>query len=137
VIPARVDPDCPFCHLEERVVLENELAVAVRDLYPLAEGHTLIVPRDHEWDFFALEPAYQEAMLALAREAAAELKERGISDYTIGVNNGPAAGATVPHCHLHLIPRHPGDSPDPTGGIRWVLPERAAYWEFDLDKHQS
>ena len=48
--------------------------------------------------------------------------------FNLGINDGAAAGQTVPHVHLHVIPRYAGDSPDPRGGLRWVLPEKADYW---------
>ena len=51
--------------------------------------------------------------------------------YNIGINDGAAAGQTVPHLHIHLIPRYAGDRDDPRGGVRWVLPDKAAYWEKD------
>jgi diadenosine tetraphosphate (Ap4A) HIT family hydrolase len=50
--------------------------------------------------------------------------------YNIGINDGPAAGQTVPHLHIHLIPRRTGDVADPRGGVRWIIPEKAAYWEM-------
>lgn len=48
--------------------------------------------------------------------------------YNVGINDGPAAGQTVPHLHIHLIPRYEGDQPDPRGGVRWIFPDKAAYW---------
>jgi len=55
----------------------------------------------------------------------------GPAGFNIGVNVGEAAGQTVFHVHVHLIPRYAGDQKDPRGGVRWVLPERARYWEGD------
>ena len=51
--------------------------------------------------------------------------------YNFGINDGAAAGQTVPHLHIHLIPRYVGDRDDPRGGVRWVLPDKAAYWTED------
>ncbi|MGP1667643.1 MAG: HIT family protein, partial [Rhodanobacter sp.] len=48
--------------------------------------------------------------------------------YNIGINVGAAAGQTVPHLHVHVIPRYAGDMDDPRGGVRWIFPDRAAYW---------
>lgn len=48
--------------------------------------------------------------------------------YNIGINDGPAAGQTVPHVHVHLIPRYEGDCDDPRGGVRWIMPGKAKYW---------
>lgn len=121
---------CPFCTLPaERIRLQNDLAVVIRDAFPVAPGHTLVIPRRHVGSFFELGDAERSAMLGLLAEAQQEIAREFAPDgYTIGINDGPAAGQTVPHVHLHLIPRHAGDHPDPRGGVRWVLPERARYW---------
>lgn len=64
-------------------------------------------------------------MLALLDEAKSMVDaELAPDSYNIGVNDGPAAGQTVPHLHMHLIPRYRGDLPDPRGGVRWVIPEK-------------
>ncbi len=121
---------CPFCTLPaKRIVDRNELAVAVRDAYPVAPGHTLVIPMRHVESFFELDDAEQAAMLALLRRAherlAAEMAPHG---FNVGLNDGAAAGQTVPHVHLHLIPRFRGDVDDPRGGVRWVVPRKARYW---------
>ena len=122
---------CPFCTLSaSRIVAENELAVVVRDAFPVSPGHTLIIPRRHVRSFFDLTGDERTAMLTLLDSAKAELESEVHPDgYNIGINDGPAAGQTVAHVHLHLIPRYSGDSPDPRGGVRWVLPIKAKYWE--------
>jgi diadenosine tetraphosphate (Ap4A) HIT family hydrolase len=121
---------CPFCSLaDERIVDRHPLAVVVADAYPVAPGHTLIIPRRHVGSFFELDADEQAAMLELLRRAQQRLRrELGPDGYTIGINDGPAAGQTVPHVHLHLIPRRVGDVSDPRGGVRWVLPGKARYW---------
>jgi diadenosine tetraphosphate (Ap4A) HIT family hydrolase len=121
---------CPFCTLPaERVADRNELAVSIRDAYPVALGHTLVIPTRHVVSFFELDATEQAAMLELLRRARQRLQQEFAPDgYTIGINDGPAAGQTVPHVHLHLIPRRVGDVPDPRGGVRWVVPDRARYW---------
>jgi diadenosine tetraphosphate (Ap4A) HIT family hydrolase len=107
----------------------NVLAWALRDAYPVSPGHTLIVPRRHVASFFELTPEEQSSMLDLARRQKAVLDaEFAPAGYNLGINDGAAAGQTVAHVHLHLIPRYAGDSPDPRGGVRWVLPAKAAYW---------
>jgi len=122
---------CPFCARVEtgQFVAANELAVAFPDAFPLTDGHTLLVPRRHEPDFLALTPDEQDAILALVRDVVALLAPRAPDGYNLGVNVGAAAGQTVAHAHLHVIPRYAGDRRDPRGGIRWIIPERAAYWE--------
>ncbi len=68
-------------------------------------------------------------MLALldAAKAMAD-KEFQPDGYNVGINDGPAAGQTVPHLHMHLIPRFKGDQADPRGGVRWIIPAKADYW---------
>ncbi|GAB4040360.1 MAG: HIT family protein [Rubrivivax sp.] len=123
-------PPCPFCALpSERIVDRNDLALAILDAYPITPGHTLIVPTRHVGSFFELDAAEQAAMLDLLRRARARIAdERAPDAFNVGLNDGPAAGQTVPHVHLHLIPRRWGDVADPRGGVRWVVPDKARYW---------
>ena len=103
--------------------------MAFPDSFPVSEGHHLIVPRRHERDVFALEDAEMHAVLELLIAVRKHLvTERSPDAFNVGVNAGLAAGQTVDHAHLHVIPRYDDDVPDPRGGVRWVLPERAAYW---------
>lgn len=111
------------------LVAENSLAVAFADAYPLTDGHTLVVPRRHETDFFALSSAERVAVLDLIAEVKHHIdREHEPDGYNIGLNVGEAAGQTVAHTHFHVIPRRLGDVDDPRGGVRWVLPRNAAYW---------
>lgn len=121
---------CPFCPpLPEPPVAEHGTCLAIRDGFPVAPGHTLIVPRRHVASFFALDADEQTDLLALLNKVVADLDEEFAPDgYNIGLNEGAAAGQTVPHVHLHVIPRRAGDAADPRGGIRWVLPRQADYW---------
>jgi diadenosine tetraphosphate (Ap4A) HIT family hydrolase len=103
--------------------------VAVRDSFPVSPGHTLVIPRRHIGSFFELWAEERAAMLALLDSAKAGVEAEFHPDgYNIGINDGSAAGQTVPHLHIHLIPRYAGDTPDPRGGVRWVLPAKAKYW---------
>lgn len=122
---------CPFCLLRpEQIVAESRHAVAIRDRYPLAEGHTLVIPRQHVVSVFDLPEEEVAAVWTLVAEVRDSLEREFAPDaFTIGVNDGLAAGQTVMHAHVHVIPRNRGDVRDPRGGIRWVLPERAPYWE--------
>jgi len=122
---------CPFCNLPPlRVVAEDALAVVVKDGFPVSPGHTLIIPRRHVASFFQITKTERASMLRLLDEAKASLDtEFGADAYNIGINDGSAAGQTVAHLHIHLIPRYAGDRSDPRGGVRWVLPERAKYWD--------
>ncbi|HYB49474.1 MAG TPA: HIT domain-containing protein [Burkholderiaceae bacterium] len=121
---------CPFCTLSEsRVRFESALAVGVDDAYPVSPGHTLIVPRRHVGSYFELSHLERQAMNELLDQAQKDLANRLQPDaYTIGINDGPAAGQSIPHVHIHLIPRFRGDRDNPRGGVRWVLPQKADYW---------
>jgi diadenosine tetraphosphate (Ap4A) HIT family hydrolase len=128
-----VDAPCPFCHLaRDRLVFESELALAFRDGFSVSPGHTLVIPRRHVASFFDSTPQEQAAMLQLLNLARIDLDHRHHpAGYNVGINDGLAAGQTIAHVHIHLIPRYVGDREDPRGGVRWVLPEKAAYWAGD------
>jgi len=112
------------------LIASNTLAAAFADGFPLTPGHTLVVPRRHESDFLALSPAERAAIWALVPDVCRHIETRHHPDgYNIGVNVGEAAGQTVGHAHLHVIPRYRGDVEDPRGGIRWIIPGKARYWE--------
>jgi diadenosine tetraphosphate (Ap4A) HIT family hydrolase len=123
-------PECPFCVIESsRVVATNSLAFAIRDGYPVSPGHTLAIPNRHVGSFFDLSPQEHDALLDLIQDQKRLLDAEFSPDaFNIGINDGPAAGQTIPHVHVHLIPRYRGDVPHPRGGIRWVLADRARYW---------
>jgi diadenosine tetraphosphate (Ap4A) HIT family hydrolase len=108
----------------------NAHAAAFRDRYPLSEGHTLVIPWAHRPSVFDGPADEQAALWRLVAEVRAELaRELSPDGFTIGVNDGESAGQTVPHAHVHVIPRFRDDVPDPRGGIRWVIADRAAYWQ--------
>ena len=123
---------CVFCDrvVSGELLSENDLAVAFFDAFPVNPGHCLVVPRRHAADFLALTSEEQSAMWALVGSVRARIEADCRPDgYNIGVNVGEAAGQTVAHAHLHVIPRYRGDVGDARGGIRWIIPARAAYWE--------
>ena len=122
--------ECPFCQLEvSRILHENEFALAIADAFPVAVGHTLVVPRRHVFSLFDLPEEEQAGLWRLVAAVRAklmcELKPDGLN---VGVNDGFAAGQTVMHAHAHLIPRRKGDIADARGGVRWILPGKAQYW---------
>jgi diadenosine tetraphosphate (Ap4A) HIT family hydrolase len=123
--------NCPFCSpARERVRAETDLVLTLADAFPVSPGHRLIVPRRHVASFFDLTDAERLAMMdALAAAKAALDVERAPDGYNIGINDGSAAGQTVMHLHVHLIPRYNGDSVDPRGGVRWIFPDKACYWK--------
>ena len=122
---------CPFCDLpRESVVAESRHALAIRDRYPVSRGHTLVIPRAHAETLFAQGAEIQADIWRLVARVRSELKSEFNPDgFNVGLNDGQAAGQTVRHAHVHLIPRFDKDVADPRGGIRWVVPEHAAYWD--------
>jgi diadenosine tetraphosphate (Ap4A) HIT family hydrolase len=124
--------DCRFC---DRIRAndfnaENEQAVAFADTYPLTQGHTLVIPRTHVSDLFALTPTERAKLWELVDVVHAALMTDYKPDgFNIGVNVLRAAGQTIDHAHVHVIPRYEGDVADPRGGVRWVIPAKAAYWD--------
>ena len=102
----------------------------MRDAFPVSPGHSLVVPRRHiasVADATADEFAAIWSLLSAVR--AGIDREMRPDGYNLGINDGRVAGQTVMHLHVHLIPRYAGDSPDPRGGLRWVLPGKAKYWD--------
>ncbi len=121
---------CPFCEPDRaRVLYEDDLVFVLRDGFPISPGHALVIPRRHVASFFETTLAERSALLSALEQAKriVELDHRP-DGYNIGVNDGPAAGQTVPHLHVHLVPRFKGDRDDPRGGVRWILPHKADYW---------
>jgi diadenosine tetraphosphate (Ap4A) HIT family hydrolase len=121
---------CPFCELESsRITAASECAIAFRDAFPLTEGHTLVVPRQHIDCIFALPAERHSDLWAFVAEVRRSLaKELDVRAFNIGVNDGIDAGQTIDHAHIHIIPRRPGDIDDPRGGIRYIFPDKARYW---------
>ena len=122
--------DCPFCTLPRpRILRASDLGLVVRDAFPISPGHTLIIPKRHIGSFFDLSSDEREDLMSLVFTAKAELAAEFKPDgFNIGINDGPVAGQTVPHLHIHLIPRYKGDMADPRGGVRWIIPDKADYW---------
>jgi diadenosine tetraphosphate (Ap4A) HIT family hydrolase len=122
---------CPFCAIEPaRIWIENETAIAVPDAFPVADGHVLVVPRKHVSTVYELSPSEQQAVWSLV----ASVRERLLTGlnpdgFNIGFNDGLAAGQTIAHAHIHIIPRRHGDVTDPRGGIRCVIAQNAPYWK--------
>ncbi len=121
---------CPFCRPDrDRVLHDDSLVFVLRDGFPVSPGHVLVIPHRHVGSFFETTPEERRAILEsleLAKESVVQAHRP--DGWTIGINDGAAAGQTVSHLHVHLIPRYDGDRPDPRGGVRWVLPEKADYW---------
>ncbi len=123
---------CPFCKklAGRETFAESALAGAIWDGFPVSEGHALLVPKRHVGSFFELSETEQSDMLRLLSEVHRRLVElHHPTGFNVGLNIGKAAGQTVDHAHLHVIPRYNGDVRDPRGGIRHVIPTKARYWE--------
>jgi diadenosine tetraphosphate (Ap4A) HIT family hydrolase len=125
-----MNQECLFCSIsDERVIAFNEYVFAIRDGYPVADGHTLIIPHRHAVDFFGLTSDESEGARLLIHEIAKNLKDGddSITAFNIGLNAGVDAGQTILHCHYHLIPRRKGDVENPRGGIRHLIPGKGCY----------
>lgn len=123
-------PSCPFCHpnKDRKLIAESETVLAIYDKYPVNPGHALIIPKRHCSSFFELTSQEQVACLEMLNEVREILMAQFQPDaFNVGMNIGEIAGQTVPHVHIHLIPRFVGDVKDPRGGVRGVIPEKQKY----------
>jgi len=119
--------NCPFCNPED-IVFENSLAYAKMDAFPVSPGHMLIIPKRHVPDFFSLTGEEKTAIFLLLDESKLYLDTKYHPDgYNIGINCGEAAGQTIFHVHIHLIPRFSGDVSNPRGGVRGVIDCKCDY----------
>ncbi|MGD9951498.1 MAG: HIT family protein [Burkholderiales bacterium] len=120
--------ECIFCRPQREILIENDWAIAVYDSFPVSPGHALVLPRRHAVTIWDLEPVDYEGCFRLVRELQPVLAARHLPDgFNVGVNCGEAAGQSVWHAHIHVIPRYRGDNPNPRGGVRNVIPRKAAY----------
>jgi len=124
-------PDCRFCRprIKERIVDEYNSVWAFTDRYPVSEGHHVIVPKRHTVDWFSMTDKERRDADALIRilKKRLETSDESITGFNVGINCGESAGQTIFHAHIHLIPRRDGDTPDPTGGVRGVIPNKMSY----------
>ena len=122
------DNNCPFCKKIEKVA-ENNSVFAMKDNYPVSEGHLLIIPYRHTENFFSMTEVERSNAMELIRVLKNQLEESdsSITGFNIGMNSGESAGQTVMHSHIHLIPRRDGDIRNPRGGVRGVIPGKMDY----------
>jgi ATP adenylyltransferase len=123
-------PECPFCDISPDMVLEkNALCIAIRDQYPVSRLHTLVITKRHAETYFDLSSEEVEALDDLTRSQRLVIltEDPSVEGFNIGMNCGSVAGQTVPHYHLHLIPRRRGDIEDPTGGVRNIFLGKGRY----------
>ncbi|HVB49382.1 MAG TPA: HIT family protein [Burkholderiales bacterium] len=119
---------CIFCQPEREILAENAHALAVFDKFPVSPGHALVLPRRHVASLWELDPEEYAHCFALVRALHPLLEVRLRPDgYNVGVNQGQAAGQSVWHAHIHVIPRFAGDNPEPLGGVRNVIPRKGRY----------
>ena len=126
------DPNnpCLFCNTRESgFTLQNELAYASYDTYPVSKHHCLIIPKRHIKDFFELTDKELLACNDLIKKVKDEIKKKdpNINGFNLGTNIGKASGQSILHCHFHLIPRRLGDVENPQGGVRSVIPNKQHY----------
>lgn len=122
---------CLFCEIEnkkEEFIYENQYFYVIRDHFPVSDGHSLVIPKRHMQTFFELTeeeiPFFHDAL----RETKENINEHFSPDgFNIGINQGTAAGQTIMHLHIHVIPRYTGDVSSPRGGVRGVIPGKQSY----------
>jgi len=122
--------NCPFCNEEEgrEIIIENDMVYATYDKFPVSKGHALIIPKRHCSNYFDLSIEEQSSCWNLMNEVKALISEKlHPNGFNIGINIDEAAGQTIAHVHIHLIPRYHGDVHDPKGGVRGVIPRRKGY----------
>jgi len=124
------DKDCLFCNLpRKRIIDESELIYVIEDAYPVSKHHLLFIPKRHTPDYFSLEQPEINSISQLLKKHQQRIlkKDKTVSGFNIGMNNGEDAGQTIFHCHVHLIPRRKGDIKNPRGGVRGVIPNKKDY----------
>ena len=121
---------CPFCDpSQDRIWFDHSTGIVLWNAFPVSQGHALVVAKQHVASLYDLPMEAQTAMWQLVVDVRSRLQEEHQPDgFNIGLNDGVASGQTVMHAHIHVIPRWDNDVPDPRGGIRWVIPEKARYW---------
>lgn len=121
---------CVFCSLDQsRIIEENDHFVAIRDGYPVTPLHSLIISKRHVQSYFQLsseELVSLNSLLTSQRDSIIQ-SDNSVSGFNVGINDGPTAGQTIFHLHIHLIPRRAGDMENPAGGVRGVIPEKMKY----------
>jgi len=124
-------PDCPFCleSIEQRITDRLRSVVAIKDRFPVTEGHHLIITRRHTADLFGMSEDEKRDALELAGRLRLKIMQAdpAVTGFNLGINCGRSAGQTIFHAHIHLIPRRDGDLADPRGGVRGVIPGKMAY----------
>lgn len=119
---------CPFCNHDQIILASSGFGYAIYDKFPVSKGHTLVIPKRHVSDYFNLQQKEKSDLWALVEKVKEKLLiEHKPDGFNVGFNVRSAAGQTVFHAHVHIIPRYEGDVEDPTGGIRNVISGKGPY----------
>jgi diadenosine tetraphosphate (Ap4A) HIT family hydrolase len=119
---------CIFCHLDRSILAETKHSFAFLDNFPVSNGHTLVIPKRHVVSIWEMTTEEYMDVFNLLRQVKDLLqKQFRPQGFNIGVNCGEAAGQSVFHAHIHLIPRYIGDVPNPRGGVRNIIPGKGNY----------
>lgn len=123
---------CIFCNPENaavnKIIIENDLAYSRWDNYPVSNGHAEVIPKRHVASYFELTNDELQTLFILAKQVKHKIDDEYNPDaYNIGVNDGLVAGQSIPHCHIHIIPRYSGDVQNPRGGVRNIIPGKGDY----------
>ena len=122
--------ECVFCNIEtKRIIKTFDHFFVIRDMYPVTDLHSLIIPTRHVSSYFDLtdqELTELPRVIVDIKDSLLEI-DRKISGFNIGINDGEDAGQTIFHCHIHLIPRRKKDVTSPRGGVRGVIPDKQSY----------
>ena len=125
---ATTSEKCPFCHVDREIIIENQHAMAILDLYPVSTGHSLVIPKIHIISVFDLPNPVYVACFNLVLELQSILQTKYQPDgFNVGINCGIPAGQTVMHAHIHVMPRYRGDMQNPRGGVRHIIPGKGNY----------
>lgn len=119
---------CIFCDKNFQILSESKFVYAILDEFPVSDGHALIIPKRHCDDYFKLTLEEQSYCWMMVNEIKQILVDKFNPDgFNIGINVGETAGQSVPHVHIHLIPRYDGDVKNPRGGVRGIIPGKQNY----------
>ncbi len=123
---------CRICKIiKERsseILLENEKFIAISDARPVTKGHTIVTPKKHVVSFFDQTDEDEKELYQFLKELKIVIDKKNSPDgYNIGINDGRAAGRSIDHLHVHVIPRYSGDITEPKGGVRNLLGKNAPY----------
>ena len=123
--------DCPFCYdqIQNKIIDHYHSVFAIKDEYPVAEGHLLIIPNRHCQDYFemTMEEIWDIHHFINLLKKNIVSEDSTVTGFNIGINIGVSAGQTIFHTHIHLIPRRDKDTPNPRGGVRGVIPDKMSY----------